>query len=183
MSKCQTPCLQTPSVALNFPGNLPLYFGFPLSLPLPSQRQSVFWVFLASQPLVFGVQKGGWGWAGRTGSPPGLGVRAWGTGDSHSLRCWGQEGGGPFIQQQAGKNSFNPLCLAFKQNQGLKYVCEVYYILDREFLFRAKVPGTEIWGVKWSSGSANQLAKRPDNSLSKARLPRLTPEAFPALTF
>lgn len=50
--------------------------------------------------------------------------------------------------RQIGKNSFNPLCLALKQNRGPKYVCEVCYIFDREFLFRAKVPGTEVRGVK-----------------------------------
>lgn len=152
------------SVALNFPGNLPLILVF-LFLFLSSLKNNQLLGFSSPAARSVWVQKGGWEWAGWTGSPLGLGVRAWETGDSHS---WGAEGKGrgSIYTQQAGKNSSNPLCLALKQKQGCKYVCKLYYIFDREFLYRAKVPAPEIWGVKWSSGSANQLAKLTMSSLS-----------------
>lgn len=174
------PMPTNPICSFKFSRKFTSLFWFSSFSSFPLSKTISFLSFPHQLLGVFGVQKGGWEWAGWTGSPLGLGVRAWETGDSHSLRARGR---GSIYTQQAGKNSSNPLCLALKQNRGLKYVCKVYYIFDREFLYRAKVPAPEIWGVKWSSGSANQLAKHPDDSLSKARLPRLTPEAFPALTF
>lgn len=79
---------------------------------------------------------------------PGAGGQGLGNGGQSFPEVLRARGRGSIYTQQAGKNSSNPLCLALKQNRGLKYVCKVYYIFDREFLYRAKVPAPEIWGVK-----------------------------------
>ena len=130
------PMLTNPICSFKFSRKFTSLFWFSSFSSSPLSKTISFLSF-PRQPLgVFGVQKGGWGWAGRTGSPPGLGVRAWGTGDSHSLRCWGQGGGALFIHSRPERIALTLCVLPWNKtrvwNMSAKYIT---FLIESYYLF------------------------------------------------
>lgn len=135
------PMPTNPICSFKFSRKFTSLFWFSSFSSFPLSKTISFLSFPHQLLGVFGVQKGGWEWAGWTGSPLGLGVRAWETGDSHSLRCWGQGGGVPFIHSRLERIALT-LCVSPWNktgvwNMSVKYIT---FLIESSYIEQRSLP-------------------------------------------